>query len=221
MPRASADACGRRIHREHVASEAGPGKPSASTPSPLANAACMSFDSRVSLSRLGLVVPDDQPRGVAVGERDRVHGALLPHLREERERVVAVEAAPRLQCIGCAHSPIIHPAPSLRLPPLHGLRRSLATLEAVRLADLPPLLRDEPASRAVLGRSAATCCRARSRRGASWSPASARLSSRRPFLVALPTEHRRRAARRRPARSTSAPTRSSCSRRGRRCRSSG
>ena len=96
---------------------AGPGRPSATTPSPLASAACMSLESRGSFSASSrLVVADDEPGVVAVGERDRVHGAVLAHLGEQRERVVAVVAAPRLQCIGCAHRPIIHPAPSLRLP---------------------------------------------------------------------------------------------------------
>ena len=51
---------------------AGPGSPSATTSPPAASAACMSLDSRGSLSaRAGLLVADDEPGVVPVGERHR------------------------------------------------------------------------------------------------------------------------------------------------------
>ena len=55
---------------------AGPGRPSATTSPLWASAACMSLDSRGSVERrAGLVVADDQPRRVPVGEPYLVHRA--------------------------------------------------------------------------------------------------------------------------------------------------
>ena len=42
----------RRVDAEHVPGERGPGRPSATTPPPVASAACMSFESRGSLSAI-------------------------------------------------------------------------------------------------------------------------------------------------------------------------
>ena len=77
---------------------AGPGRPSDTTAALATRAACMSFDSRGSLSaaRASLVV-DDEPRIVAVDERHRVHRAAPAHVGEQGERVVAVVGPPRRQ----------------------------------------------------------------------------------------------------------------------------
>ena len=45
----------------------------------------------------GLGVPDDEPGPLPVGQRDLVHRAVGPDLREQRERVVAVVVAPRVE----------------------------------------------------------------------------------------------------------------------------
>ena len=49
-------------------------------------------------SGLRLLVADDQPRAVPVGERDLVHRAVRLNLREQRVRVVPVVIAPRVEC---------------------------------------------------------------------------------------------------------------------------
>ena len=52
---------------------------------------------RVVQRRPGLLVTDDQPGRVPVGEGDLVYRPGGPHLREQRERVVAVVVTPRVE----------------------------------------------------------------------------------------------------------------------------
>ena len=77
---------------------AGPGRPSATTSPSRASAACMSLDSRGSLSaaRASSCRTTSQA-AVPVGQRDLVHRAGGPDLREQRERVVAVVVTPRVE----------------------------------------------------------------------------------------------------------------------------
>ena len=87
------------------------------------------------------------------------------------------------------------------------------------LTALPALLAEEPALRAVIGRAPSSRCPMPP--APSSSPRSPAPSTRRPIVVAVPTGDRSRAARARPRAVPAAPTRSSTSRRGRRCPSSG
>ena len=50
-------------------------------------------------SGLRLLVADDQPRAVPVGQRDLVHRAVRLDLREQRVRVIPVVIAPRVECL--------------------------------------------------------------------------------------------------------------------------
>ena len=52
---------------------------------------------------LGLLVADDQPRAVPIGQRDLVHRAVRLDAGEQRVRVVSVVVAPRVEC-RVAHS---------------------------------------------------------------------------------------------------------------------
>ena len=104
-------------------------------------------------------------------------------------------------------------------------RQALALLQAAppvlsALRPLPDLLRDEPALTRVLGRSSAVLAVPEPARAVTVAGL-ARLSSRRPIVVAVPDHDRRRAPRPRPRRVPRRRRRSSSSRPGRRCRSSG
>src|SRR5207244_6807660 len=50
---------------------------------------------RVVQGRLCLLVADDEPRGVTVGQPDRVHRRVGAQLGEQRKGIVAIEVAPR------------------------------------------------------------------------------------------------------------------------------
>jgi hypothetical protein len=54
----------------------------------------MSFESQVLERGAGLVVADDEPGRVPVGQRDLVHRAECAELTEERERVVSIVGTP-------------------------------------------------------------------------------------------------------------------------------
>ena len=87
---------------------AGPGRPSDTTAALATRAACMSFDSRGSLSAArACVVADDEPGIVAVDERHRVDRAASAHVGEQGKRVVAVVRSPRPQRRG--HVVLDHP----------------------------------------------------------------------------------------------------------------
>ena len=77
---------------------AGPGRPSATTSPLRASAACMSLDSRGSFSAARASSwPTTSQAGCPSARRDLVHRAGGAHLREQRERVVAVVVTPRVE----------------------------------------------------------------------------------------------------------------------------
>ena len=87
-----------RVDREHVARE---GRPRESLRHDIARRRERGLhvfrDSLIVERGARLVVPDDQPRVVTVGERDGVHRPERTDLFEQRIGIVAVELAPRGQ----------------------------------------------------------------------------------------------------------------------------
>ena len=87
-----------RVDAEHVPGEGGAGQ-SLGDHRPVAGERGVHVLGQAGVAErgLGLLVPDDQPGAVPVGQRDLVHRTVRLDLREQRVRVVSVVAAPRVQ----------------------------------------------------------------------------------------------------------------------------
>jgi len=111
-----------RVDVEHVAREGGPGQ--AFGDDRTARGQCglhVLRQPRIVECSARLVVADDQPRIVPVGERDRVDAAARAYVGEERERIVPVVRAPRRERLFGRHPPIF-------AAPHGGVHRPLVTL---------------------------------------------------------------------------------------------